>query len=81
VKARGKISKINSELGYGFVQCGKAGEVFFSAQTSYSGTAFDSLKVDDQVQVQITETERGLFAEKLELDRPLQRSRTPEATI
>lgn len=75
---RGKISKINAELGYGFVVCPKNGEVFFSTETGFSGTSFDHLRVNDSVQVIIVDTERGPFAQALEKDLP--KHRAPELT-
>jgi cold shock CspA family protein len=79
LKIQGKISKINTELGYGFVVCPKNGEVFFSTETSFSGSSFESLRVNDSVQVEIVVTERGQFAQALEKDLPKHRS--PELTI
>ena len=79
MKVRGKISKINTELGYGFVVCAKDTEVFFSTETSFSATSFDHLKVNDLVQVEIIDTERGPFAKALQKDLPKQR--TPEISI
>jgi len=79
LKIRGKVSKINAELGYGFVICPKDGEVFFSTETTFSGASFDNLRVNDQVQIEIVNTERGLFAQRLEKELP--KHRAPELTV
>lgn len=79
MKVRGKVSKINAELGYGFVACPKNGEVFFSTETGFSGTSFEHLRLGDSVQVEIVETDRGQFARSLEKELP--KHHTPELTI
>jgi cold shock CspA family protein len=81
VSNTGKITKINSELGYGFVQVAKIGDVFFSSETRFSGTTFESLKVHDSVQLSVIETERGPFAESLSLAAPKRRERIPEVGV
>lgn len=78
----GKITKINSELGYGFVQVAKIGDVFFSSETRFSGTNFASLKVHDSVQLSVIETERGPFAESMSpAATPKRRERAPEVGV
>jgi len=63
----GRISKINVELGYGFVESSEGAEIFFSPDTIVEGALWKDLKVNDQVSVEITETERGAFAKILRL--------------
>ena len=77
----GKITKINSELGYGFIQVPKLGDVFFSTETRFGDASFANLKIDQAVRISVTKTERGQFASTLEIHQPT-RSRTtpPEAT-
>lgn len=77
----GKIIKINNELNYGFIQIPKVGEVFFSSETKFAGTKFELLKVNDTVQISVSETDRGLFADSLTLNTPKSRERSPEAAI
>ena len=72
--AIGKISKINSELGYGFIQVAKLGDIFFSTETLFEGTVFSSLKINDNVRISVKETDRGLFAQALS---PTQSERQP----
>jgi cold shock CspA family protein len=62
---RGRISKLNPELGYGFVQCPMGEEVFFSPDTVLQGVVLEDLKVNDRVEVEVTETDRGAFAKTL----------------
>ena len=81
MKVQGKVIKINAELGYGFVLCGKSQEVFFSAQTGFHGTSFDALKVNDVVAVEVTETDRGPFAKELEAARSKPAHRAPDLTL
>ena len=78
MQGSGRITKINAELGYGFIAIPKVGDVFFSAKTSFTGTAFDALKVNDLVQVLVSETERGLFAQTLSPEVSRRRDRLPE---
>jgi cold shock CspA family protein len=77
----GRVTKINTELGYGFINVPKVGDVFFSAKTAFDGTAFESLKVNDLVRLSVTETERGLFAQTLAPEVVRSRDRVPEATV
>ena len=77
----GKITKINNDLGYGFIQVPKLGDVFFSTETSFGNTSFERLKVDQSVRVSVTETERGQFASTLDVNQTQQpRTIPPEAT-
>lgn len=77
----GTITKINNDLRYGFIKCPKIGDVFFSSDTNFTGTSFENLKVDQKVQLEVTETERGLFAKMVSVknQRPLEKS--PEAAL
>lgn len=59
---KGKISKINSELGYGFVTVKGLGEIFFSEDTSFKNAEFKDLKIGQLVTIIATETPRGMFA-------------------
>ncbi len=77
----GKITVINNDLKYGFVQVAKVGDVFFSAETRFEGTAFESLKLNDSVKISIKDTDRGPFAESLRLDIPKRKERTQDISI
>ncbi len=77
----GNISKINSELGYGFIQIPKVGEVFFSKETKFDGTHFEGLKVNDPVRVSVTETDRGPFASMLSLSPKKIPTRAPDLSV
>jgi cold shock CspA family protein len=57
----GIISKVNQDLGYGFITS-NLGEVFFNEETSYSDGDFQSLKIGEKVKIKVSETSRGLFA-------------------
>lgn len=62
----GIIQKKNNELQYGFVEVSKSRRVFFSGQTQFAGSiSFEKLEVGDRVEIEVTETERGLFASSL----------------
>lgn len=63
----GSISKINTDLRYGFVEVPKMGKVFFSKNTVYANTTFTKLEIGMKVKISAKETERGLFAESLSL--------------
>jgi cold shock CspA family protein len=77
----GKITKINNDLGYGFVSIPGKGEVFFSQDTQFLATSFEQLKINDTVQLLITETERGLFAKSLSIEVSKTRSRPADITL
>ena len=79
--AVGKISKINNELGYGFIEIAKVGDVFFSTETLFEGTAFTALKVNDNVRVLVKDTERGPFAASLAPEHSKPLNKTPEANL
>jgi cold shock CspA family protein len=62
----GFVQKKNNELRYGFVEVSKGRRVFFSGQTQFAEPiSFDKLEVGDRVEVEVTDTERGLFATSL----------------
>ncbi len=65
MEVSGIITKINRDLGYGFVKVSKQGEVFFSEDTSYNNTSFQELSENQRVHLEVVETERGLFAKSL----------------
>ena len=67
MELKGQIAKKNNELGYGFITVKGHDDIFFSPKTEYIATDFDSLRVGDKVQIKITETDRGLFAQSLSL--------------
>lgn len=67
MELKGQIAKKNNELGYGFITVKGHDDIFFSPKTEYIATDFDSLRVGDKVQIKITETDRGLFAESLSI--------------
>lgn len=77
----GTITKINTELNYGFIKVPKLGDVFFSEDSFFNGLAFDGLKVDQKVQLEVTETERGLFAKTVGTTKSKPVRRQPEASI
>lgn len=63
---KGKITRVNNELQYGFIKtkgCG-TNETFFSFQTKFKGK-FSQFKVGDNVLVKITPSDRGPFAYEL----------------
>lgn len=62
MEVTGQITKKNNDLGYGFISVKGHDDVFFSPNTEYISTDFESLSVGDKVQIIIAETERGLFA-------------------
>ena len=79
----GKISKIDLEMGYGFIQCPKHEDVFFSVKTELVGLQFSDLAINDSVRISVKETERGLFADSLARETSKQRdkNRSPEVSV
>ncbi len=80
----GKIAKINTELTYGFVEIPKIGKVFFNIDTKFSNVNFSDLREGMKVTVDITNTERGLFARSLtnkEIKVSIIEGRNPEVSI
>ncbi len=78
----GTITKLNTELNYGFINVPKLGDVFFSEETQFSNLTFNALKVDQRVQVDIATTERGLFAKSIsELSKSTSARRQPETSL
>lgn len=64
---KGKISNITAGLSGGFISCkGLPEDVFFSSITNYLGVTYEALKIGQDVQVEVIETPRGLFAQSLE---------------
>ena len=64
---KGKISDITTGLSGGFIKCkGLTEDVFFSSVTKYLGTTYEALNVGQDVQIEVIETPRGLFAESLQ---------------
>ncbi len=70
MELKGKITKINKELGYGFVTVKKIGNVFFSEETKSEDIQFNDLKIDQPVTISAAETPRGLFATKFNFIEP-----------
>jgi cold shock CspA family protein len=70
----GQIIKKNNDLGYGFVAVKGSDDIFFSPKTEFIATTFEQLNVGDKVKVIVLETDRGLFASKLN---PLIKSEKP----
>ncbi len=62
----GQIISINSELKYGFIANANIGKIFFSPETIYNGVAFEDLRIDEKVSVEVKETPRGFMATTLE---------------
>lgn len=58
----GQIIKKNNDLGYGFVAVKGSEDIFFSPKTGYISTNFESFNIGDKVKIEVTETDRGLFA-------------------
>lgn len=63
----GQIIKKNNDLGYGFVAVKGSEDIFFSPKTGYISTNFESLNIGDKVKIEVTETDRGLFANTLSM--------------
>ena len=64
---KGKISDITTGLSGGFIKCKSLPEeVFFSSVTQYLDTTYEALEVGQDVQVEVIETPRGLFAQSLQ---------------
>ena len=61
----GQIIKKNNDLGYGFVAVKGSEDIFFSPKTEFVSTNFEALNIEDKVKVEVIETDRGLFANKL----------------
>jgi len=79
MKIRAKISKINNELGYGFLAGPKGLEIFFSSETTFiPQIPLDSLAVGQELYVEVTETPRGTFATTASIEAP-QRNEQPSA--
>lgn len=81
MQTSGRIIKINAELGYGFIAIPELGDVFFSTKTTFDGTAFDTLKVNDFVRISVAQTDRGPFAQILAPEVSRKRDRAPEAAL
>jgi cold shock CspA family protein len=81
MELKGKISKIDHEMGYGFVKCPKFEEVFFSEKSLSENIKLSDLKVNDSVHVFVKETERGLFAELLATDLSKKSERIIDANL
>ena len=65
----GTISKLNTELNYGFIKIKNLGDVFFSEESIFSQkTSFSDLSVGQLVRIEIISTERGLFAKTIQAD-------------
>jgi cold shock CspA family protein len=80
----GTIAKLNEELKYGFLKVPKLGDVFFSVDSTLSDNlSFDSLEVGQKLQIEMIETERGMFAKSLALQMPKKKpiTRRPEASL
>jgi len=78
----GIITKLNDELKYGFLKVPKLGDIFFSEDSTLTGGLdFDGLKVGQKLQIEMIETERGMFAKSLSPEKSKQPSRRPEASL
>ena len=67
MKIVGKISKIDHENGYGFVQGAGTGSVFFTRSTNMGSLSFEQLSVGMAVKLIFCDSVRGKFATELEL--------------
>lgn len=81
IKVSGTIRKLNNELNYGFVKVPKLGDVFFSEYSSFNGLTFIDLKVDQKVKIEVTETERGLFATSVSASKSKPTRKSPEVSL
>lgn len=81
MEVSGRIIKLNNELNYGFIKVPKLGDVFFSEDSSFDGLTFTGLKIDQKVQIEVTETERGLFAKSVYATKSKSVRRQTEATL
>jgi cold shock CspA family protein len=79
--ATGMITKINTELLYGFIAVKGSDDVFFSTETKFNNTTLLSLRVGDKVNFESQQTERGLFATSLSVAPVRSKSAEPEASI
>lgn len=63
----GKISKINYDLRYGFINSNKTQDIFFNEDSicQENRVLFSDLAVDQRVNVDVKETERGLLATRV----------------
>lgn len=64
-----KISKINYDLRYGFINSNKFQDIFFNEDSicQENRVLFSDLAVDQRVNVDVKETERGLLATSMKL--------------
>ena len=65
MKVKGKISNIHSDLSFGMITVPKHGKVFFSSETIFANAGFNDFQTNDDVEAEVVETERGLFAKSL----------------
>lgn len=65
----GKISKINYDLRYGFINSNKTQDIFFNEDSicQENRVLFSELNIDQRVNVNVKETERGLLATSMKL--------------
>lgn len=65
----GKISKINYDLRYGFINSNKTQDIFFNEDSicQENRVLFSELAVDQSVNMDVKETERGLLATNMKL--------------
>ena len=62
---RGRVTKINTDLKFGFVYVPGLEPVFFGPTSEYNGASFEDLKCGDIVEIYVTDTIRGLFAKEV----------------
>ena len=67
MKTTGKISKIDYENGYGFVQCAGIEAVFFTKSTKIGLLSFQDLTIGMSVKLLSADSSRGRFATEMEL--------------
>jgi len=65
--SKGTIKRIITNRGYGFIQTGEKGDIFFHATDLLNGVSFDSLTEGQQVEFEIKPTSRGLKAISIRL--------------
>ena len=78
----GTIKNINNELNYGFITVPKLGDVFVSEDTDFTQKlSFHDLKEGQKIQVNIIDTERGLFAKEIAPVQATTNKSAPQPTL
>lgn len=69
INLNGIITKINKELNYGFIKSSNVVDIFFNEDSicQENRVLFSELAVNQRVNVDVKETERGLLATNMKL--------------